>query len=78
VKNKLKNEAGALLKDFLIWAYLKKKYIEPKRRTRMLMNVIVKSERFMHKRERIEVEQDNTDTLLLKLQTNLDHSVAEL
>ena len=51
VKRKLKKDAGILIKEFVLLTYLRKRQLESKRRTRLLMNIFVKSGRFSVKRQ---------------------------
>lgn len=50
VENKLRKDAGILVKDFILLTYFKKRSMDNKRRTRLLMNVLAKSSRFKIKR----------------------------
>ena len=50
IRKKLKKDAGNLIKDFVILTFLRKKQLEHKRRTRLLMGILAKSDRFKTKR----------------------------
>lgn len=46
VKENLREDAGVIIKDFLVLMRLKKKQIEHRRRTRLVMGLIVHATRF--------------------------------
>jgi len=50
VQDELKREAGAVVKDFLVWVRLRKRQIEGKRRIRLVMGLITHTQRFKTKR----------------------------
>lgn len=50
VRKKLKKDAGVLIKEFFLLTYLRKKQLDNKRRTRILMGLISRSGRFKIKR----------------------------
>ena len=50
VKKKLKKDAGQLVKEFVLLTFLRKRQLDNKRRTRLLMGLISLSTRFKIKR----------------------------
>jgi len=50
VRRQLKKDAGQIIKEFIILTFLRRKQLEQKRRTRLLMGLIAKSGRFKIKR----------------------------
>ncbi len=50
VRKKLKKDAGILIKEFFILTFLRRKQLDHKRRTRLLMGILAKAGRFKTKR----------------------------
>ena len=78
VKKKLKKEAGILIKEFVLLTYLRKRQLESKRRTRLLMGIFVKSGRFSIKRLNVQSKEEDNDELLSQMQSQIDDSLKEL
>lgn len=66
-KDELKKDAGVVIKDFLVLTRLKKRQIESKRRTRLLMGLITHTSRFHTKRLIVQAREEDNDALLTRM-----------
>jgi len=81
VRRQLKKDAGQIIKEFIILTFLRRKQLEQKRRTRLLMGLIAKSGRFKIKRlnhQKCKQTEEDNDELLSQMQNQIDDSLKEL
>ena len=64
VRKQLKKDAGQIVQEFIMLTYLRRKQLEQKRRTRLLMGIIAKSGRFKTKRLNVQQKEEDNDELL--------------
>eukprot|EP00347_Sterkiella_histriomuscorum_P018471 403345393 len=78
VRKKLKRDAGQIIKEFILLTYLRRKQLESKRRTKLLMGLIARSGRFNIKRLNVQQKEEDNDELLSQMQGQIDDSLKEL
>jgi len=51
IRKKLKKDSGALIKDFILLTYLRRRQVDHRKRTKLLMGILSKAGRFKIKRQ---------------------------
>jgi hypothetical protein len=78
MREELRTDAAVIMKDFLILTRLRKKQLEKKRRTQLLMGLIAHAKRFHTKRECVQFKEEENESLLNRMQANIDTTLTEL
>jgi len=78
LKEELRTDAAVIVKDFLVLTRLRKKQLEKKRRTQLLMGLISHAHRFHIKRQCVKVKEEDNETLLNRMQNSIDMTLTEL
>ena len=71
-REELREEAATVVKDFLLMTRLRKRHLESKRRTQLLMSLIIHAKRFQTKRLCVQWREEANDALLTRMEASID------